>query len=374
MGIRHEPLRRSFGDVLRRARERWQLSLDDVERTSAALGIRITRSHLSRVENGQSDLALPRFLALMRAVGEPPGALVDALDALMDQQPRVSPATALERGATALRNADPAAAARWLRQAGRPGAALPLAALDLWAAAEAALGRWQAARRVLQQALSGPAGADDDRLMRLAVTLLAAGQPEIARPLARGIAERAPAGAALLEGACDLARLEQAARSAAEPVPLCATTLPAPLAGLQLVLGSDAYRCRGQLRAAAHAAERAVETAADAIGEVEARLALARAEAAARRPAAGLRTLERARTVARETGLPDLLGRCHAHAEQLHRLEGDLGAARQAAAAARAIARHNASDREVPIALPLHGLFRALGASVERSAPVRLDA
>ncbi|HNX20504.1 MAG TPA: hypothetical protein PKG80_09580, partial [Acidobacteriota bacterium] len=88
-------LRRAVGRALQQVRREGRLSLDDVEQASDAEGMRITRSHLSRVENGQADLALPRFLCLMRAVGEPPGAVVDGLAALFDKKGDDAPA--LER-------------------------------------------------------------------------------------------------------------------------------------------------------------------------------------------------------------------------------------------------------------------------------------
>jgi ATP/maltotriose-dependent transcriptional regulator MalT len=101
---------------------------------------------------------------------------------------------------------------------------------------------------------------------------------------------------------------------------------------------------------------------------VEARLALARAEGAARRPAAGLRALDQARALARESARPDLLALCHREAERLWKLEGDREAARQALRAARAIWRRCTADRHPPRNLPLHGLFH-LGAGREESGP-----
>jgi tetratricopeptide (TPR) repeat protein len=69
----HEPQteHRSFGHYLRRIRERRKLSLDAVEELSTGFPERVTKSHLSRIENGQAVPSFPRMFALSRIYGVP---------------------------------------------------------------------------------------------------------------------------------------------------------------------------------------------------------------------------------------------------------------------------------------------------------------
>ena len=60
-----------FGRFLRRVREERKLSLDAVEELSLGYPERVTKSHLSRIENGQAVPTFPRMFALSRIYGLP---------------------------------------------------------------------------------------------------------------------------------------------------------------------------------------------------------------------------------------------------------------------------------------------------------------
>jgi len=60
-----------FGRYLRRIREQRKLSLDAVEEMSLGYPERVTKSHLSRIENGQAVPTFPRMYALSRIYGVP---------------------------------------------------------------------------------------------------------------------------------------------------------------------------------------------------------------------------------------------------------------------------------------------------------------
>lgn len=62
---------RRFGSYLRRLREARRLSLDAVEEMSAAFPERVTKSHLSRIENGLAEPSFRRLCALSRVYGVP---------------------------------------------------------------------------------------------------------------------------------------------------------------------------------------------------------------------------------------------------------------------------------------------------------------
>lgn len=355
MGASREELRRAVGRALRSFRQGWRLSLDDVEQASATMGVRITRSHLSRVENGQADLALPRFLCLMRAVGEPPADVVESLDGLLDQDAG-APGDLHARAAALLERGEPAAAAHLLRQAARSTETpLPRPALECWAHAEAAIGRWSAAAAALRRALAPLGETDAHLLLTCATASLGAGQPGVALPLVRAAGESRLA--TLIVECCCL--LESAAQADTVVVRIdqhLSSGPPLPRA-LALIVKSEFHRRRGQLRAAARLAAQAREIGAGTVAGVEAGLALARAESDAGRRTAGLAALDDARRLARESSRPDLLARCHREAERIWTLLGDRDAARQAQRAARAIWRRHAADRQPPRSLPLHGLM-----------------
>ena len=60
-----------FGRYLRKIREQRRLSLDAVEAMSLDLPGRVTKSHLSRIENGQAVPTFPRMFTLSRIYGVP---------------------------------------------------------------------------------------------------------------------------------------------------------------------------------------------------------------------------------------------------------------------------------------------------------------
>lgn len=60
-----------FGRFLRKVREGRKLSLDAVEEMSAAFPERLTKSHLSRIENGQAEPSFRKLFALSQIYGVP---------------------------------------------------------------------------------------------------------------------------------------------------------------------------------------------------------------------------------------------------------------------------------------------------------------
>ena len=69
-----------FGTYLRRVREGRKLSLDAVEELSAGYPERITKSHLSRIENGQALPSFPRLFALGQIYGVPVSSLAERFE------------------------------------------------------------------------------------------------------------------------------------------------------------------------------------------------------------------------------------------------------------------------------------------------------
>jgi tetratricopeptide (TPR) repeat protein len=71
--MRDEPVteNRRFGRYLRTIREQRKLSLDAVEEMSLGFPERITKSHLSRIENGRAVPSFPRMFALSQIYGVP---------------------------------------------------------------------------------------------------------------------------------------------------------------------------------------------------------------------------------------------------------------------------------------------------------------
>jgi tetratricopeptide (TPR) repeat protein len=74
-----------FGTYLRRIREERRLSLDAVEELSAGLPERLTKSHLSRMENGQAVPTFPRMFALSRIYGVPVSFLAERFEMSLKQ-------------------------------------------------------------------------------------------------------------------------------------------------------------------------------------------------------------------------------------------------------------------------------------------------
>ena len=69
-----------FGVFLRRIREERRLSLDAVEEMSLGLPERVTKSHLSRIENGQAIPTFPRMFSLSQIYGIPVSFLAERFE------------------------------------------------------------------------------------------------------------------------------------------------------------------------------------------------------------------------------------------------------------------------------------------------------
>jgi transcriptional regulator with XRE-family HTH domain len=353
MARRTDDLRRAVGAALRRLRNQGHFSLDDIQRGTSEQGVRVTRSHLSRVETGQAELSLPRYLALVRVLGEPAGEVTESLAALVDGA-RDPGGPDTDPVGLAMRIADPARAASLFRGAAARGMEeLGNEALARWADVEAALGRWTACERALSIALGPAAPGEPRRLLRLAVAHLGAGRPGLAFALGRGsrgdsVAGLALEAAALLEAgrAADAARaLESGGETGA--------------GGLCLLLLGEARRRGGQPRAALHALHAALGRGTDELHRAEVRIAEARVLADLHRTGPGLRAAHEARTLARRLGRPELLARTHAEAARLHRLAGEADESRAALRAARVLLGRLGADRRAPQALPLQALWAA---------------
>ena len=66
---------KQFGMFLRRIREERRLSLAAVEKLSSDLPERVTKSHLSRLENGHASPSLSRMYSLSMVYGIPVSSL-----------------------------------------------------------------------------------------------------------------------------------------------------------------------------------------------------------------------------------------------------------------------------------------------------------
>ncbi len=91
---------RRFGSYLRKLRESRKLSLDAVEEMASGFADRITKSHLSRIENGQAEPTFRRMYALSLIYGVPVTALaerfeldlkLDAVDGAVALDPELAP-------------------------------------------------------------------------------------------------------------------------------------------------------------------------------------------------------------------------------------------------------------------------------------------
>ncbi len=353
MARRTDDLRQAVGAALRRLRNQGHFSLDDIQHGTTEQGVRVTRSHLSRVETGQAELSLPRFLALVRVLGEPAGEVTESLAALVDGA-REPDAPEAERLALAMRLPDPARAALLFRGAVARGAGeLTEEALARWADAEAALGRWAACERALSMALGPATRGEPRRLLRLAVAHLGAGRPGLAFALGRASRDGSAAGRAL-----EAAALLEAGRAADAAAALEAGSDGKAEGPLLLLLG-EARRRGGQPRAALHALRAALQRGADEVTRAEALIVEARVLADLRRAGPGLRAAHEARTLARRLGRPEMLARTHFEAARLHKLAAEADDARAALRAARVLLGRLGTDRRAPRALPLQALWAA---------------
>ncbi len=78
-----------FGNYLRRLREGRKLSLDAVVEMSTEFPEKLTKSHLSRMENGQALPSFPRLYALSRIYGVPTSSLAELFE--LDLELELSP-------------------------------------------------------------------------------------------------------------------------------------------------------------------------------------------------------------------------------------------------------------------------------------------
>lgn len=74
-----------FGTYLRKVREERRLSLDAVEEMSLGLTERVTKSHLSRIENGQAIPTFPRMFTLSQIYGIPVSFLAERFEISLKQ-------------------------------------------------------------------------------------------------------------------------------------------------------------------------------------------------------------------------------------------------------------------------------------------------
>jgi len=71
---------RSFGRYLKKVREDRKLSLDAVEEMTMHYPGRVTKSHLSRIENGQAEPTFPRMCALSQIYGLPISSMAERFE------------------------------------------------------------------------------------------------------------------------------------------------------------------------------------------------------------------------------------------------------------------------------------------------------
>jgi len=79
---------RRFGRYLKQIREQRKLSLDAVEEMSLGYPERVTKSHLSRIENGQAVPTFPRMFALSRIYGVPIASVAERFETHLERDMR----------------------------------------------------------------------------------------------------------------------------------------------------------------------------------------------------------------------------------------------------------------------------------------------
>jgi transcriptional regulator with XRE-family HTH domain len=176
-----------FGRFLRRVRENRKLSLDAVEEMSIDFPDRLTKSHLSRIENGQAEPNVRKLFALSQIYGMPLTTLAEEFE--IDLRRELAPADLSERT-----EAEITAEARSMMQAGRYADALILlsAAVDGARAPDSAsdpvaremrvrdlrlgilnclahMGRYEKAKLEAEEILGDPGLSDDQRIRALQV-------------------------------------------------------------------------------------------------------------------------------------------------------------------------------------------------------------
>ncbi len=322
-------LREAVGRALRGLRLREGLSLDEVDLGSRRAGVRVTRSHLSRVENGQAELSLSRFLALAEVLGtSPEDALRPVCRALLasrdgcPEPPRPEPGLSPHHEVR-----------RWRLLAGVAPGTLTRADRLAWADAETRVGRWDGAARVLLEVLDG-APDDGDLLALLAIARAAAGRGAIARALVAGL----PARTAPLVGAV-------VAVTRGRPVAGILLSTPAADPGgeaLRGILLAGHHLGRGRPGAAVRAASAARDAARSTGSPVlraEADRLLGRARSEAGDGPGAARAFRSAAREARRAAEPGLLLAVHRETALAARRTGDGSAAAAAEASARALVR-----------------------------------
>ena len=80
-----------FGMYLRRIREERKLSLAAVEKMSSALPERVTKSHLSRLENGQASASFARIYTLSVIYGIPVASLAERFELCVNRRQSIVP-------------------------------------------------------------------------------------------------------------------------------------------------------------------------------------------------------------------------------------------------------------------------------------------
>ena len=75
-----------FGSYLRRLREERQLSLAAVEEMSSGLPERVTKSHLSRIENGQARPSFARMFTLSRIYDISVSSFAEGFESCVEQR------------------------------------------------------------------------------------------------------------------------------------------------------------------------------------------------------------------------------------------------------------------------------------------------
>lgn len=340
-------LREAVGRALRQLRLREGLSLEEVDTGTRGGGARVTRSHLSRVENGRADLSLSRFLSLAQVLGTSPEEAI---------RPVTEAMLAAREGRPEPARPEPGLppdleARRWRLLAGLAPSSLTAPDRFAWADAEARLGRWEAAGRVLLDLLDDAPG-DGNHLALLAVARAGAGRTVLARALVAALPRRT---APLLGAVVGLA--------AGEPVAGLLLTTPARDPGgeaLRGILLAAHHLDRGRPGAAVRAAAGAVEAArptGDPVLRAEASRMLGRARAEAGDAPGASRAFRAAAREARRGAEPGLLLAIHRDTVDAARRIGDAATAEGAAAAARALARRHGLPSGPGAPGPLRGTW-----------------
>ncbi len=173
---------RKFGDYLRRVRESRRLSLDAVEEMSVGFPERVTKSHLSRIENGLAYPTFTRLFALSRIYGVPIASIAERFDLAL-QREMAPPEAAARTGPETLEGGRKLiVAGRYVealslfslaldrREDGVRGDPEPRETLDLrlfYVDCLVHLARYEFAKSEAEEILSHPVLSDAQRLMAL---------------------------------------------------------------------------------------------------------------------------------------------------------------------------------------------------------------